>query len=518
MTMAIKILGEPWNPLAACDNAKLIERKNTMTNLLQTRFKKINHLYLPEHVFIKPQSEDDPATAEIVRRIQALNPDIPIVHMRDQRIPFPKRSTSVGRWRQRKKNFVLAHRTTPFLTTFASPGNIVERMGVILNLCWQCPCDCSFCYLQTVMPPDHVIYTNVENLDREMPIEPYVHRSILSLWTIISFIRKEELKKIPQNFHEAANYIRRQFIKEGIRSKNEAVGLLTEILRQKNSPVFEILQKGKPDVGFTAKNLRVDRKTLSAYYDKNAKYRPRISAAEYTDLLAFDHLCGHSGVLMNQVARVPDVEVTLRTKSAYVDEMLGRDGHDRVTIAVNFNTPFVIENYEPGTASLDDRLLAAQKVQAAKGFKLGVVIEPVIKYPGFEKDYVALAGRIMKAIDPTRISDIAVGCVRYSGRLEARIMRNFPETDLFNVAQGLLPIEKNDRRRYSLIERVGIYKLIFDEFRKHTNAYLRLGAETPDVWQGLGLDATALMDKSIYQYNRDAFESNKNHNNNRRNK
>jgi spore photoproduct lyase len=167
---------------------------------------------------------------------------------------------------------------------------------------------------------------------------------------------------------------------------------------------------------------------------------------------------------------------------------------------MNFNTPFVIEHYESGTASLDDRLEAARKVQDAKGFRLRIVIEPIIKYPNYEKDYVELAGRIMRSLDPERIEEIAMGCVRYSGRLEARVRRNFPETDLFTEAQGLLPQVKNDRRRYPLDERVRLYKMVHEEFRKHTKVYIRLGAETADVWEALCWDSSAFMQKSAYQF------------------
>lgn len=165
-------------------------------------------------------------------------------------------------------------------------------------------------------------------------------------------------------------------------------------------------------LGYTEKHLRVSRKALLNYYSKNARYLPRICAAEYTDLIALDHLCGHTNVLMKQVAQVPDIEVTLRTKSAYVDEILAHDGDNRVTIAVNFNPQSVIDRYEEGTASLRERIIAAQKVQAAKGFRLALVIEPVIKYPGYENEYVSLVKLLGKSLDLRRVADIAVGCVR----------------------------------------------------------------------------------------------------------
>lgn len=102
-------------------------------------------LYLPEKVLIKLQSKADPATTEIIRRVRSFDSSIPIVQMMEPEHPYPIGSSALWRWEQRKNNLILTHRTTPLLTTFASPGNIIERLGVIPSPSWQYPSD-----LQTV--------------------------------------------------------------------------------------------------------------------------------------------------------------------------------------------------------------------------------------------------------------------------------------------------------------------------------------------------------------------------------
>lgn len=458
-------------------------------------------LFLPQQVLIKPQSASDAITADVIKRIQAMNPGIPIIHLASVQDGNPTGKTSVERWKQRRDTLVLSHRTTPFLNTFASPGKIVERMGVILNMAWQCPSKCQYCYLQSVLPADRVIYTNLGDLNREVSVEPYVHRAVLVLWTILSFWRKQAQMKVPVNFKEAAEFIRERFVADNISSKNEAVDLFDEILRKRPSPLYWILQGKNPDHRLKVRDLKVGQAVLSEYYDKNFAYFPRINAAEFTDLIALDHLCGHSNVMMEQISRVSDITFTVRTKSAYVDELVRHDGDNRVNVAINFNTPYAIERYEQGTATLDERIHAAQKVQSAQGIRLSVVIEPVIKYPGYEKEYISLVRQVMKSLDPNKIEDIAISCVRYGGKTKSLVQRNHPSTDLFDESQGLLPPEvKKDRWRYPLDERVKMYQLIFAEFRKYTSAYFRIGAETPDAWEGLGYDAAALMQKSVYQY------------------
>jgi hypothetical protein len=106
----------------------------------------------------------------------------------------------------------------------------------------------------------------------------------------------------------------------------------------------------------------------------------------------------------------------------------------------------------------------------------------------------------MKELDPTRIEEISMSCVRYSGRVKGKVARNFPDTDLFDESQGLVQAVKGDRRRYPLDERVRLYRRLHAAFRKHTDALLRLGAETPEAWDELGWDRKRIINRSVYQY------------------
>jgi hypothetical protein len=189
-------------------------------------------MYLPKKVYVKPQSRNDAATGEIVRRVHAVDPSIPVIHLKENSIPLSFPSSPVDRWQERQRSLVLAHRTVPFLTTFSSPGTVVERMGVLANLYWQCPFNCNFCYLQNVLPPDHMIYTNLGKLEHELAVEPFAYPAALTLWTIISFAEHRELLKTPANFHRAADYVRAEFALEGVNSTKMALDVLDEILQE----------------------------------------------------------------------------------------------------------------------------------------------------------------------------------------------------------------------------------------------------------------------------------------------
>ena len=457
-------------------------------------------IWVPQRVCVKPQAWNDPQTAEIIKRVQGFVPGTPITRMRGQKLNLRSDTSARWRWRRRQGTLVLGHRVAPFLTTFPSPGAIVERMGVTLNLAWHCPYDCSFCYLQAVRPADHMLYTNLEQMISEVEVERFAYPAALTLWTLISFSQKGELTRVPDNFFRAANYLRGRFIREGIASDEDAIKLLRSILNEQGNPVRNILTENDANGKLKVKDLKVSRTVLAEYYRENRKRPVRLNTSEFTDMLGLDPLCGYSKVVVDLVDRMPELEIGIRSKSAYMDELLLGDGCGRIGVGINFNSEHVIREYEHGTSSLDDRIQAAVKIQEARGFRLRVVMEPIIKYEGYEEDYSRTVRKIMEVLDPNRVEEVAMSYARYSGRLIGKVRRNFPDTDLFDESHGLSQLASSERHRYPIEERVALYKRLHLVFREYTDAMIRVGGEVIEVWDKLGWDRSVLFDRSVYQY------------------
>ena len=180
-----------------------------------------------------------------------------------------------------------------------------------------------------------MIYTNLDKLHLEVGIEPYVHRSVLTLWANISFIKKEELKRIPENFHKAADYVRARFQKEKVDNDVDAKHLLWSILRDPSARLFKILggesskdrkqkeaarkraltKKRIQKLGFRSRDLRIALSDLDEYYQRNTKFPLRLNASELTDMIAFDPICGYSKTIMDLVEKHSNIEINLRTKT-----------------------------------------------------------------------------------------------------------------------------------------------------------------------------------------------------------
>ena len=467
---------------------------NKRNNYHMNRLKTINQEFQPKfkRIIITQSAQNEPYTQTILSRVKKLYPNMPISQLGNDSPPFPSNLSPQDKYWYSKESLVLTTRKGPFCKIFPSPGDVVENLGTLLILGWHCESTCDFCYLQNAQIAWKQVYTNINELPKQIETEVYVYRSALVLWCALSFYRKETLYKVPPALGKEVDKLRMYYIKKGINSDQDAVIYIKDNI----SKIFE-----KVGEKVTKSKMNKIVKMLPTYYDKNKGFRPRLNISEYTDIIAIDPISGFMNHLMKLLSNYPDVDINLRTQSSHVDEMLKYNGNNQVRFTMNFNTPYVITNYENGTASLDKRIEAAQKVQNAKGYRLKIIIEPIIYYSGCEKDYLDLAKRIMTELDSSQIEDISYATVRYKKSLITRIKRNYPTTDLFDKMQPLEePVKPDSRYRYNFKWRVSLFKQLKNVFQKNSTAKIRIGGDVADVWKAVGLNKSGHIKDSVYQY------------------
>jgi len=169
-------------------------------------------MYIPKRLIITASPKDSKYTAEVIQRVKTLNPSVIIESVNSNNHNPPLYRDSRKQLKYLKETLFLRERSGPFITTFASPGDIVEEMCSIVSLGWHCCSNCEYCYLQASTRNNdwHLLYTNIEKLDQELEVEPFIHRILLTILTAKSFIDQQSLMKIPAGFHVLANGIRGQ--------------------------------------------------------------------------------------------------------------------------------------------------------------------------------------------------------------------------------------------------------------------------------------------------------------------
>ncbi|MBT3589369.1 MAG: hypothetical protein HN982_05290 [Candidatus Marinimicrobia bacterium] len=533
----------------------------------------MNNKFIPKRVIVTPSSEGNTYTNEILDRVLLLNPNVKIIYSENDDPDFP---ADVDKFKYMKNSLVLVERKGPFITTFESPGDIVEKMITVISLGWHCALNCEYCYLQNSISRVKwmMLYTNRDRIKEELEREPFVHKTLLTLWNLHSHYQQKEQMKITGNFHQLSNDIRktnlqkkiiiddnsaiRFLVKNLTRHMNTLVpgsslykltetrGKLKKLLNRINTntdektilklydkikivykklyrlsdspdiedfhknilniinyldPVSELntikpIKKGLDSIAKDLEEEAIDilpeqlvnlKKRLVGFYENNSSSRPGMLIAEYTDILAIDHIAETVNWFVGLMNTYPQMDIELPTKTAVFEELIDEHPDANVKVTMNFNPEKVIKLYEHGTANLNDRIAIMKRMQSETNYKLNIRVEPIIFYDGYENEYIELIKKLMTEIGTKQVLTISMGCIRIGVRLKSRAIKHYGAN---NLMKDLVKPEGSDTKwRNNKHSRIDIYKKLINIIREYSEDIpIELGAELPDVWDSLGLN------------------------------
>ena len=182
----------------------------------------------------------------------------------------------------------------------------------------------------------------------------------------------------------------------------------------------------------------------------------------------------------------PNVLVEFKTKSAGVNGCAALKNPSKAVVGFSMNTPRMVSLLEQGTASIEDRLAAAQRC-LDMGFWVAFHFDPIVWYPEWEREYREVASLIFRAIsDTSRIAWWSLGGFRSSPALKALLKKTNEHLPLF--AMGELVQGEDGKIRYYRPIRVEFYSAIRDEVEKRDPRIpLYLCMESPEVWMQSGM-------------------------------
>ena len=221
--------------------------------------------------------------------------------------------------------------------------------------------------------------------------------------------------------------------------------------------------------------LRLDQKT------RGKNFHFRIGTGEYTDSLALEPLTGQAAMLVNYFADHPNATLELKTKSSNVEGLLELEHRGHTVVSWSLNPACVVEALEEGTASLEERLEAAQRLESA-GYKLAFHLDPLIYFENWEKEYHALIDLIFSALSPDSIAWISTGSFRYTPALKEIIQARFPEDELCRSGEMLQG--SDGKYRYLKTRRQEMFSSIRKKIESvDPRLFLYLCMESRRVWE-----------------------------------
>jgi spore photoproduct lyase len=213
---------------------------------------------------------------------------------------------------------------------------------------------------------------------------------------------------------------------------------------------------------------------------KHRRFFFRIGTGEITDSLALDPYIGFAREVVPFFADQPNVVLELKTKSDCIDGLLGLDPKDRVVVSWSMNPQRLIDLDEHETASLSERLIAAQRCQSA-GYRLGFHFDPLVEYPNWEVDYEKMLDQLFSSVDWRRIAWLSMGVLRLTPSLKRIIRVRFPRTRLLTGEQVLCP---DGKLRYFQPLRVDMYRKMLGWIRHAApTVKVYLCMESKEVWE-----------------------------------
>jgi spore photoproduct lyase len=200
----------------------------------------------------------------------------------------------------------------------------------------------------------------------------------------------------------------------------------------------------------------------------------RVGSGETGDSLQFDPFFELTAEFIQGLAGLSNVMFEAKTKTNFVDHLLGIPQKGNAVIAFSLNARKVSQTEEEYAAPLEERLEAARKVLAA-GYRTAFHFDPIIGFPGWEEAYGEVID-MLSAFSPDRVAWISLGTFRYPPALKEKIgARPYLRDEFIPCRDGKFRYLQRRRRR--------VYAYFLERLRASCAAPVYLCMESAAVWR-----------------------------------
>ncbi|PKL47208.1 MAG: hypothetical protein CVV39_06135 [Planctomycetes bacterium HGW-Planctomycetes-1] len=179
---------------------------------------------------------------------------------------------------------------------------------------------------------------------------------------------------------------------------------------------------------------------------------------EMLDSLAFDHITNLTLLLVPLFKNFNNAYLMMLTKSGNIDNLLKIEPNHQVVVSWSLNPQTIIDEYELGTASLDERIDAAKRCQK-HGYRIRFRIDPGILCSNWKSAYESLLKKIFTHTEP---ENITVGMLRlFKGHINLSTKAYNIKT-ASKIFEPLQEPAEDGKLRYNLQQRTEFYKFLTD--------------------------------------------------------
>lgn len=197
-------------------------------------------------------------------------------------------------------------------------------------------------------------------------------------------------------------------------------------------------------------------------------------ASCYTDPLGIEHLTGSLAETIKFFGEQEDMHLRWVTKYSQVDSLLDLPHNNHVRPRFSLNTDFVSRRMEGGTASLNDRLAAVRKMALPRalgggGYKVGLVIAPIMPLPDWEEQYTQLLDKLEQTLDFSCNVTFELISHRFTPGSKAILQEWYPNTSIdFEESTRALKFNKFGGKKfvYNTVTMNALRSFYYSELKK----------------------------------------------------
>ena len=188
----------------------------------------------------------------------------------------------------------------------------------------------------------------------------------------------------------------------------------------------------------------------------NNSHKIHFNFGEMLDSLALDHITNLSTILVPLFKNINNIYLMMLTKSCNIDNLLKLEPNPQIVVSWSLNPQSIIEKYETGTASLNERINAAKQCQE-HGYRIRFRIDPGILCNNWEIAYRSLIEKIFTHTEP---ENITIGMLRlFKEHINLSMKAYNTSADLFNP---LNETAEDGKLRYAFRQRTEFYRFLID--------------------------------------------------------
>jgi spore photoproduct lyase len=217
---------------------------------------------------------------------------------------------------------------------------------------------------------------------------------------------------------------------------------------------------------------------LDRVIDSPSDHVQRFGTGELSDSLAIDRRYGLNRFLVEYFGNKQKAILELKSKWADFNHLIPCLNPYTV-ISFSISPQRFIDAEEKRTSPVHKRLKAARLAQE-NGCFVGLHLDPIVIYDGFERDYRYLIEDIGRILDPEKIIWISMGTLRFPPALYGLLV----ERKRKYLLSGEFIRGEDGKYRYIKPERIRIYRMLYKLLKKiHGGLFIYLCMERADVWK-----------------------------------